>query len=177
MKQIIFAGGIHGVGKSTLCREITDTLTIDYLSASEVLRWKDLNTDVMNKKVLNIPDTQSRLINGLKAVVKTGKTYLLDGHYCLFNKDGEVSPVPMDTFIKIDPIALILVIDTIPAIKAALERRDQKTYDIKALTCMQQRETSYAHEIAANLDIQLFIFDKKASNTANLIAQINESLT
>ncbi|MFI5158865.1 MAG: ATP-binding protein [Sphingobacteriales bacterium] len=177
MKQIIFAGGIHGVGKSTLCHEITAALSIGYLSASEVLKWKDLNTDAKNKKVVDIPDTQSRLINGLNAILEVEKTYLLDGHYCLFNKDGEITPVPMETFTKIDPIALVLVIGSVSDIKAALEKRDQRVYDAGVLTLMQERETSYAHEVAAHLDVPLFIFDKQTNNIADIIAQINESLT
>jgi adenylate kinase len=177
MKQIIFAGGIHGVGKSTLCREITAALSIGYLSASEVLKWNELNTDVKNKKVLNIPDTQSRLINGLKSIIEADKNYLLDGHYCLFNKDGEVTPVPMETFTEISPLILILITNSVSIIKIALEQRDQKIYNIGMLRLMQERETSYARAVAAQLNVPLFIFDKRTSNTAHLIAQINESLT
>jgi adenylate kinase len=177
MKQIVFAGGIHGVGKSTLCYEISAALSIGYLSASEVLKWKDLNMDEKNKKVVDIPDTQSRLINGLKAVVDVDKNYLLDGHYCLFNKEGEVTTVPIETFVRINPIALILVTNSISIIKAALEQRDQKTYDTGILEMMQERETSYAHEVAVHLDVPLFIFDKQTNNINTLITQIHESLT
>ncbi|QHS55372.1 AAA family ATPase [Mucilaginibacter sp. 14171R-50] len=176
MKQIIFAGGIHGVGKSTLCREITHALSISYLSASEVLKWTDINVDAKNKKVVNISDTQNRLINGLEATIKSGKVYLLDGHYCLFNMDNQVIPVPMETFIKINPIALILVTGSISVIKATLEQRDHKIYDTEVLELMQEREASYANEIAVCLNVPLFIFDKKANNLNNLIKQIHESL-
>ena len=64
--NIFCVGGIHGVGKSTICRQLALDLSIHYLSASEVLKWKDLNTDKKNKNVNNISDTQDRLITSLK---------------------------------------------------------------------------------------------------------------
>lgn len=36
--DIIFIGGIHGVGKGTLCKRIESELGIIHLSASEVLK-------------------------------------------------------------------------------------------------------------------------------------------
>ena len=47
--KIAFIGGIHGVGKSTVCKHICRDLKIEYLSASELLKWKDLNEDAQNK--------------------------------------------------------------------------------------------------------------------------------
>jgi adenylate kinase len=177
MNQIIFAGGIHGVGKSTLCREVVAALSINYLSASEVLKWNDINTDAKNKKVLDIPDTQKRLLNGLKAIVEPGKRYILDGHFCLFNKDGEVIPVPISTFKQIDPLGLIVVTGPIADIQAALEKRDDRTYDQAALLAMQEKEIAYAQEVAATLRVPLFRFQKDTTSSKELIAQIHESLT
>lgn len=175
MKQIIFAGGIHGVGKSTLCLDVASALSIKYLSASKVLKWEDLNADKKNKKVIDIPDTQSRLINGLKNLVEPGENYLLDGHFCLFNKDGEVTPVPMETFKEINPIVLILIINSISVIKDALETRDSKVYDGELLRLMQESEKRYANEVATNLNITLIIFDKQVNEINALIENIYES--
>jgi adenylate kinase len=51
MGNIAFIGGIHGVGKSTICQQICDKLNLVYLSASELIKWSDINEDVKNKKV------------------------------------------------------------------------------------------------------------------------------
>jgi adenylate kinase len=177
MKQIIFAGGIHGVGKSTLCRQVVDELSFNYLSASEVLKWNDINKDAKNKKVLDISDTQKRLLNGLNAIVEPGKRYILDGHFCLFNKDGEVIPIPISTFKQIDPVSLIIVTGAIADIQAALEKRDVRAYDQSALLAMQEKEIAYAQEIATTLQIPLFRFQKDTTSLKDLIAHIHESLT
>lgn len=177
MKQILFAGGIHGVGKSTLCREIAAQFSLNYLSASEVLRWKDLNTDEKNKKVVDIPDTQSRLLRGLEAIVKPGQRYVLDGHFCLFNKEGEVTSVPMETFERIKPFALILVTGDPAQISSALARRDDKSYDAEVLEEMQNHEMSHAQQVAAHLNVALIHFDKTTTQLPDLYSQLHESLT
>jgi adenylate kinase len=177
MRQIIFAGGIHGVGKSTLCRDIASALSIGYLSASELLKWNDINDDIKNKKVLDIPDTQRRLLEGLQTNVDSGGRYILDGHFCLFNMEGLVIPVPITTFELIDPICLILVTGDVTDIQAALEKRDERAYDNIKLFELQEKEIFHAQEIATHLNISLFHFKKQETSAKELIAQIHESLT
>jgi len=43
MKNIIFIGGIHGVGKGTLCEKVCNDLNLLHLSASEVLKWEEIS--------------------------------------------------------------------------------------------------------------------------------------
>jgi adenylate kinase len=68
--NISFIGGIHGVGKSTICKDLCTKLSVEYLSASQVLKWADLNQDVKNKMAENISVTQDRLIEKLVNTVK-----------------------------------------------------------------------------------------------------------
>ena len=177
MKKLIFAGGIHGVGKSTLCREIASLLDLTYLSASELLNWKEINSDEKNKKVTDIPDTQNRLLTGLAAAIHSGRRYILDGHFCLFNKDGEVTAVPLSTFEGIAPDALILITGESQKIASSLQLRDNRFYDPVILSQMQEQEISHASLIAQRLLIPLVIFDKNLETPSNLIKKIHESLT
>lgn len=155
--NISFIGGIHGVGKSTICNVLCSTLNIRYLSASEVLKWIEINADVKNKKVQNIPLTQDRLINGLIKRVEKDLHYLLDGHYCLMDKNNKIIKVPFETFEAINPVSLHLIVGDIPEIKSRLESRDQKIYDEQLLEEMQACEVNYANEISNKLGINLTI--------------------
>jgi adenylate kinase len=178
MQQIIFAGGIHGVGKSTLCHIIADQLGLIHLSASELLNWRYLNAnDQKNKKVTNIPDTQARLLEGLAAAVEPGGKYILDGHYCLFNKEGAVTAVPFDTFARIKPVTLLLVTGDPNEIASSLQERDQRSYRVEMLAEMQKQELIQARLIAERLTIQLSVFDKQETNVEQLIQELHESLT
>lgn len=153
--EIAFIGGIHGVGKSTICRHICSELKLEYLSASELLKWKDINEDAKNKKVKDIPDTQNRLILGLTNTVQKGKYYLLDGHYCLLNSNNEVVTVPLEIFEKINPISLNLILGDIAEIKDRLETRDNKSYDYTLLEQLQNEELTYAKHLSKKLGITL----------------------
>lgn len=69
MKNIIFIGGIHGVGKGTLCEKVCNKLNIKHLSASEVLKWEEIS-EKENKLVKDFTLTQNRLITNLKYIVR-----------------------------------------------------------------------------------------------------------
>ncbi len=170
--NIIFIGGIHGVGKSTICHHICSELNIEYLSASELLKWKDINENAENKKVENIPFTQNRLITGIKETVQKDKKYLLDGHYCLFNKDNEVENISLDTFKQIKPIAFILISGDISEIKQRLETRDNKPYEYKLLEHLQNSELAYSKSLSEILNIPLYI--EKNDDYLNVIDSLRE---
>lgn len=157
LNNITFIGGIHGVGKSTICRQICDEVKLEYLSASELIKWKDINKDAQNKKVKNIPATQDRLIIGLTNTVQKDKSYLLDGHYCLLNSENEIVNIPLDTFKSINPISLNIILGDINEINDRLEKRDNRPYDQDLLTRMQESELNYARHLSKTLGVTLTI--------------------
>jgi adenylate kinase len=158
---IAFIGGIHGVGKSTICQHICSELNLEYLSASELIKWKDINEDAKNKKVKDIPSTQNRLILGLNKTVQKGINYLLDGHYCLLNSDNEVVNIPLETFEKIKPVSLNIILGETLDIKKRLEIRDNKPYDKNLLEHLQNEELTYAKYLSKTLGISLNIGTQK----------------
>jgi adenylate kinase len=164
--NIAFIGGIHGVGKSTICRTICNNQKITYLSASEVIKWSELNEDVKNKKVSNIPLTQNLLIDGLHNRIEKNKSYLLDGHYCLLNKENIISKIPYETFEMINPNSLHIIInDDISEIKSRIETRDKRIYDFNLLEDMQKMEIDYAKDLSIRLGIQLSIGNENNYNS------------
>lgn len=173
--NIIFIGGIHGVGKSSICREICNKFNIQHLSASELIKWNELNEDPKNKKVIDIPDTQTRLIIGLQIAVKENKYYLLDGHYCLLNTESEIIRVPLETFKQINPKKLILILDNVSEIKKRLETRDNRLYDIGLLTSLQNEELAYAKELSQALRVDLLIGTKH--DYSGILYSIRKKLT
>jgi adenylate kinase len=158
--NIAFIGGIHGVGKSTICKQICKHLDLQYLSASNVLKWAEINADHNNKYVQNIHDTQDRLVDGLSNMVDPNSRYLLDGHFCLFDIGGNVTRVPINTFKIINPISLSIVIGNILDIKAKLEKRDSKIYGYELLDTMQKEELAYAKELSSELNVSINVGDQ-----------------
>ena len=71
--NIIFIGGVHGVGKGYLCDNITlKLLNIKHLSSSEVLKWDKGK----NKEVRNIKNNQDKLVINLFKIIEPNKNYM-----------------------------------------------------------------------------------------------------
>ena len=157
--NIAFIGGIHGVGKSSICRQLCVNNKVTYLSASELLKWSDMNEDGRNKKVTDIPVTQNKLIDGLNHTIQTDTFYLLDGHYCLLDSEMKIVKIPKITFQQINPVVLYLIIGDSQKIKDKLEERDRRLYDLRLLDEMQTNEVAYARELATSLNIVLQVAD------------------
>jgi len=174
-KNIAFIGGIHGVGKSTVCEHICSELSYKHLVASEVLKWREINSDINNKKVTDIGNTQDRLIQGLTGITDASSQYLLDGHFCLLDINNVIVNVPLNTFININPISLNIIIGEVVNIKQRLEKRDNRHYDLALLNEMQKRELEYAKEISTQIGIILNIgTELEFSDIFNSLKQIEK---
>ncbi len=152
IKNIIFIGGIHGVGKGSICKVIAAETKLIHITASQILKWEEIS-ELDNKRVENISSTQERLIIGLKNLIQKNENYLLDGHFCLLNSEGIPSRVDEDTFNQINPKILALVIDNPSEIAKRLSTRDGKIYDFEALNKFQNMEIEYAKYLSQKYSI------------------------
>ncbi len=168
MKNITFIGGIHGSGKGKICQEITKHFKINHLTASEVLKWTEIN-EQNSKTVADIADTQNRLISNLQKIVKEDEIYLLDGHYCLLNSLNHPEKIPIQTFVDINPNKIVLVIANSEEVKKRLESRDNKTYDLSLIETFQNLEIEYANEISKTLSKPILIVDSLKFDLNNLL--------
>ncbi len=82
-KNIAFIGGIHGVGKSTICQQVCEEMNIQYLSASNVLKWKKINQNVQSKTVEGLSITQNLLIEGYATFAYVSPAMGLSICFCL----------------------------------------------------------------------------------------------
>ncbi len=151
-RNIIFIGGIHGVGKGTICKKISFSKKITHLSASKVLKWNEISIEE-NKLVNSLDTTQSRLIKGLDALIQNADTYLLDGHYCLLNSKSKPERISEKTFEIIDPKVMAIVIEDAEIIYERLKRRDGTKYSLSLLDEMQKMEIDYAKHLSSKFSI------------------------
>lgn len=167
-RKIIFIGGIHGSGKGTVCEILKARTHLTHLTASEVLKWEEISKS-QEKKVSDIDQMQNRLLTNLNKIISNNKTYLLDGHYSLLNKEGVPEKIPAQTFKDIDPSKLILVTADPEVIKNRLEKRDALIYDINLITEFQNLEISFAKEISTLLQISLLCINSEELNLEQLL--------
>lgn len=153
-QNIIFLGGIHGVGKTTYSDFIKQHVpSIELLSCSHVLQWKDPK----EKEVANVDENQDRLVANLRKIVSPCKHYLLDGHFCLKNTNGEIEPIEIEIFRSIAPAMIILLEEDASVIQERLQKRDGKKYAIQDLTEFAKAEKEQATLVAKEMRVPLYI--------------------
>lgn len=172
-KKLIFVGGIHGVGKSTICRDACTDNTFTHLMASDLIKTERRNKLSSNnpstKKVSDLKDNQKSLTLALEKVTTQGGSFLLDGHFVLFDTDGEIQKIPLATFRKVMPDELVVITGDPKIIQDRLYGRDKQKYELRTLREMQKKEIAHAIRIGKKLNIkvkQVEMDVAKASSTS-----------
>jgi adenylate kinase len=160
--KIIFIGGIHGVGKGTLCKKLSTENMIAHFSSSDLLKWNEISAKE-NKVVKDFNHTQNRLIEGIENQIEKNKLTLLDGHFCLLNQNGMPEKIDEEVFRLIQPIAICIKTQDVDTIHERLEIRDGNKYKIETLNAMQELELSQALKVSHLLSIPLFQVDQNSS--------------
>ena len=152
-RQIIFIGGVHGVGKTTLCKKIESRFNIEHFSASNLIAKEKAEENLRNKQVENITGNQDFLVTAINKYFKSETWYLLDGHFCLLNKNNEITKIPYSTYEGICPSAIIVLVDEPENIYTRLNLRDSIKHDLSLLRSFQEQEIDYADYIKDKLNI------------------------
>lgn len=152
-RKIIFVGGVHGVGKTTLCNSLCSKFNVIHHSASDLIsKLKQIDLP-SNKRVDNIDGNQDTLITAINEYLEFDKHYLLDGHFCLLDQDKRVTKIPLSTYTAISPMAVLLLYDDPRNIYARLKERDKERYQMDLLISFQQEEILYSESVASGLNI------------------------
>ena len=173
LRKLIFVGGIHGVGKTHLCQEICRELNIPHFSASDLIRKQKEEKPRLLKNVTDVQGNQEALIMGIDSYVADVPTFLLDGHFCILNKEGEVERIPQSTFEKLQISRLLVLVDDPGEIQIRLKSRDSSDYSIDLLNRFQTEELEYANQLSSNLMIPVFIH-KNGENESRLYDFLNK---
>lgn len=156
---------MHGVGKTYFCEELASRYNLIHHSASKLIAAKKAISFDSSKRVGQISENQDYLIEAIKELKMEESVLLLDGHFCLLNKSGEVVRLPSETFLNLSPIGIILIIDHVENISEKLSKRDKvQALSIDLIEQFQEEEIKYAKEIAASLQIPLFIHSVNENN-------------
>ncbi|WMB27846.1 ATP-binding protein [Streptococcus didelphis] len=97
--EFILLVGVHGVGKSYLLNELSESISLQKISISDLIRNSGKKIDRGNKLVYNIEENQELWKEELKALTfNDGALIVLDGHLSLLNQEGVINELPLSTF-------------------------------------------------------------------------------
>ena len=91
---IIFVAGIYGVGKSTLCERLSISIGIPCYSAGDLISAINGEIYGRNKTVVNKEKNQDILVTAVNERLQKDKTFILAGHFCIFDKSFNVERLP-----------------------------------------------------------------------------------
>ncbi len=158
-RRIFFIGGVHGSGKSTLCRHLAAQLGVDHVTASELLRFVPGSCDT-TKAVHDVEANQIRLLAALEGRVQTGRAMILDGHFCLLGRNQQIETIPESVFAAIQPIAMVLVEASAEEILGTLHHRGSLGFSLGLMRDLLLIERQRALQISAHLAKPLLIWQR-----------------
>lgn len=174
--RLIFVGGIHGAGKTTLCRKLAPVLGAQHFSAGDLIRMSAGTLPNVEKRVADVRDNQRLLVDAVVKLRATVPTMLLDGHYSVINASDDVEAIPLEVFRSISPSMLLLISADPVQVSERLEQRDERRYMPSMLTFYAQREEAQARLVSRELEIPLAVL-KVGSSLEEVVALFRRSPT
>ena len=154
--SLIFLGGIHGVGKTSLCNERFAPLGFHCVTASSLIKKYGVSID-KSKRVDDVDTNQTALVEQLNIEKSNHKNIVLDGHFCLINNNRDIEAVEESVFAAINPTILILMLDDTKTIYERLLDRDQNTWNSSFIEEFQNMEKQHAMSISKALCVPLHV--------------------
>jgi adenylate kinase len=159
MSRVLFVSGGHGVGKTYFCKSLVNDYQFIHHSASELIASKKNQSFDSSKRVGQINENQDFLMQAIEELGLGDTILLLDGHFCVLNKSGEIVKIPEQTYVNLSPIGIILLIDDPESIHKRLTDRDNvQALNIDLIESLQREELSHAKEISSKLQIPLCVY-------------------
>lgn len=159
---MIFIAGVHGVGKTYTCNQLKKDFVV-YSASGLIEQYSKIHYSGY-KKAYNIENNQRHLINIVGQMESHGEKFILDGHFCLFNADGEVEKISYEIIRQLHIEGIILIWDKEDIIQKRIQMRERKSdlLTLYEIVNLQEQEINYAQNVAQTLNIPLALIN--ASN-------------
>lgn len=153
--KFIFLAGVHGVGKSALCRQIFEPAGFHCVSASSII--KSANGEVTTTKtVSNVDANQQKLLSGLDRLKLTQQRVILDGHFAILTANKTIQCIDIEVFRQMAPEAIIVIKGDPQLIGDRLESRDGKFWSAEFIAELQESEIAHAKRVADAIAVPLY---------------------
>lgn len=163
--------GIHGSGKTVYCHSMEKKLGIPCFSASKLIGKTICINQVKTKNIDRIDERQQVLISETKKLEAQYGEFILDGHLCLINDNGNIERIPQEVFLSMH-ISEIRVLRTDEGkIQKRMLERDGINWDLEYIKSFQSEEINYARELSVLCNTKLEIVD--TSQEDNIILPIS----
>lgn len=163
--SVIFVSGVHGVGKTTLCRSLSERIGAPHYSASQLIAARKAESiSVDSKKVLEPHSNQSLLQEAVKEVTRNNITIILDGHFTLIDCNEQVVSLNPSLFESLELVAVVFVVESPRIIRERIMARDGVDSDYRAIRSHQCLELVHGRYILSLLRIPYVTASSRSSH-------------
>ena len=162
---VIFVAGVYGVGKSTLCKQLSEVTQIPCYSASDLISKVSGEQYGANKAVANKFNNQDILAIEVHKQLKIQPRLLLAGHFCIFTKNNEVDYLPESVYHCLSIEKVLLLEANTEIILKNLSLRDKREYTYEQLFKLQQAERIVANAFTARTGCDFFSYSMRFEET------------
>ncbi len=93
-RSIVFVSGVYGVGKSTLCCNLSNNDYLPFYSVGDLISRINGEKYGSNKKVKNKNTNQDILVDEVLNVSKDQDLIILVGHFCIMGQNDKPEELP-----------------------------------------------------------------------------------
>lgn len=152
-RRIYFVGGVHAVGKTTMCKKYVISHDLTHINAGDVIkRARNHFSETGNKRVIDVDENQSLLISGI-SLLRQNADFLLDGHFAVFDSSYKPIPIDISVFSKLGITGIIIIVDEPHEIAKRLAARDGQTLSTNDIGELQRLELTQGRKVARKLGI------------------------
>ena len=170
-KGCIFVGGVHGSGKTELCKKIQEKIDCVYLSASQLLKWSK-----KEKNVEDVQENQRKLKELLKKKMQDDKLYLIDGHFALWNNEYKCEKVPLTFFEGLNIKCILLVVENEDVIEKRLFVRNEINVLSENIVSISMVEKEYSQFVAEKLGVYFYQINSSNESQVNILINQMEQI-
>ncbi len=161
----IFVAGIYGVGKSTLCNNLSKELGIPAYSAGDLISSVNGEHYGANKAVTDKMSNQAILTSQVQKLLENTSQILLAGHFCIFDRDNNIDYLSESVFSNLEIERILLLKAPISTILKNLSLRDNKEYTQEQILSLYNAEDERAKEIFHKLGCKLYLHNMVFDST------------
>ncbi|MCP3024536.1 ATP-binding protein [Cupriavidus basilensis] len=152
--NVLFVGGVHGVGKSTMCSPVAQELGAAYMSASDLIKAEKASAVAREGKlVANVLSNQELLIQAFGKRLRQSQAsfVILDGHFALRDTTKTIQQLPVDLYSSLGITGFACIFDYPSAIAERISERDSRPTTAHEVSELQEIELQHAKLVAHTL--------------------------
>lgn len=150
--KVLFVGGVHGVGKTSLIASYASGSGVLHASAGRIIS-EAKGAILTGKTVDDIHGNQKILVDAVRRLRESGECIILDGHFSVLDANFKAKSIPLEVFSDLGIDEVVVLVDRPAAISRRIFSRDCIKIPVKSIESLQKLEVENAMKVADQMCI------------------------